>query len=80
MDKPKMVIVEWEDTAGRSEWETREEILKWAEDGFRVVSVGHLVFRSKERIIVASMYCEESDMYNDYHKIPIECVKKITEV
>lgn len=84
--KLKLVYVVWEDAGpiipDDVTWVTRDEILKYANDGGHDVhSVGWLISRTKKHIIIALSCLPEyrgiEDIYSSVDKIPVGWIKSI---
>lgn len=79
--KYKLVKVKWQDIVSNSNWKTLEEAHEWAEKEMGVCySVGWLIEKNKDYILVAGTYDQDSEEYNDISKIPVPNVYKITKL
>lgn len=77
MKREKILLVEWDDTAGHGRWRDRDEAKK--ETTVPAFTVGFLIDRNEDRIVVASS-CAHSDHSHvtDTMAIPMHAVKRIS--
>lgn len=80
MSKPRHLYrVEWEDSASLGGWRTEEKILKDARTTVNIVSVGYLVRKGKQEIVLCQSYDEQGKI-NDTISIPVGCVRNIRRI
>lgn len=73
--KLNLVLIEWVDSIGSSGWKHDFE-----QSDMRCVSAGHLIEKTKDRIIIAMNKSLHADGYGDYMEIPLCAVTKITKL
>lgn len=61
-DQAPLVEVVWEDTTNIAEWQTRDEMVEWAQArGWIARNVGYLVFEDDDCVVVAARICEDDE-------------------
>ena len=71
--KPRIVTVDWVDTVGSSDWDTKDNV-----DIKLVKQIGWLVDKNEKCIKIADSLSEEE--YYGITAIPIGCVKLIVDL
>ncbi|MCK4307289.1 hypothetical protein KAW50_03565 [candidate division WOR-3 bacterium] len=78
LKKLELVKVVWVDVCGNSgKWRTMEEVKKWINEDFLIETVGWLIFKDSECLVLASSYYEKNQEWNDLNKIPLAYIKRI---
>jgi len=72
--KNKLVLIEWYDAQGNSNWDSTEDALKWSEKPLIVTEVGWVLQETKECLIIASQVSSDDDIGNRT-KIPKPWIK-----
>lgn len=74
--KLNLVLVEWVDSLGSPGWNNNFE-----NGDMRCVTSGHLIEKTKDRIVVAlNKSLNSENAYGDYMEIPLCAVTKITKL
>ena len=71
----KIVVVEWTDTTGHSDWVCREDALR--QDIVHMTSVGFLVQNTKDMVQIAQTVGVGDDTMSNTLLIPKRCVSSI---
>ena len=74
LKREKVVLVEWVDAAGDGGWNPRKVDENW--EPIKVTSVGLLIHRCKNRIVLAGALCGSKDETSVTQVIPGGWVKK----
>ena len=74
---PKIVVVEWVDATGHSDWVCKEDALKQEMCSFR--SVGYLLQEDKEKIQIALTVGIDNKTVSNTLFIPKRCIKQVTK-
>lgn len=73
------VEIVWLDTVAESKWNDIKDVKK--EEPARIINIGYVVKRTKEKIILCSAYSEKKeDRQCDYTVIPMGVVIDIKEI
>lgn len=71
----KIVKIHWVDASSGNEWTDEGEVKKWGKKNHNCESVGFLIEKNKNNVIIGSMFGEGD--YGTFQKIPKGCVKSV---
>lgn len=76
---PPIVEIEWLDTMSTSGWQTKDDRLRQTKiEDMDHRSIGYLLKRGPEYVVVAQSVGEQHDNVGDTLMIPRQAVKKVT--
>ena len=70
---PPLIHVQWLDAYTQTGWTSLDSK---PERNSLTDSIGWLVYASKETLILAGTFDEETQHYNNFISIPVSCIKK----
>jgi len=81
----KLVKIHWNDIVGGKDWMSLKEAKVWGDKKFGTIyyTVGYVIFKNKDYLLVASTWTLEDDgelAYNDISMIPLSVITKIEDL
>lgn len=73
-----LVVIHWKDIVGDDNWQTRGEAKEVKPHGF--ISVGWLIRKDKESIVIASCYSPDDDTVGSVTSIPMGAVLEVKTI
>jgi hypothetical protein len=74
---PRLVVVEWADSFVAGRWMGRPQGMANMTDPCIIESVGYLIEKTKNEVILASARVTSTDEFGSWHSIPRKMVKRI---